>query len=35
MGGQLTTADILSVRNLSTFFYTEAGVVRAVDDVSF
>ncbi|MCX7045951.1 MAG: ABC transporter ATP-binding protein [Candidatus Sumerlaeota bacterium] len=26
---------LLSVRNLSTYFYTDAGVVKAVDDVSF
>ena len=26
---------LLSIRNLHTFFYTEAGVARAVDGVSF
>jgi oligopeptide/dipeptide ABC transporter ATP-binding protein len=27
--------DVLEVRNLKTYFYTEEGVVKAVDDVSF
>ncbi len=29
------TEPLLSVRNLRTYFHTDAGVVRAVDDVSF
>lgn len=29
------TKTILNIRNLSTFFHTEAGVVKAVNDVSF
>src|SRR5262249_29740703 len=27
--------DVLEVRNLKTYFYTDAGIVKAVDDVSF
>src|SRR6478672_11236336 len=27
--------DVLEVRNLKTYFFTEQGVVKAVDDVSF
>jgi oligopeptide transport system ATP-binding protein len=30
-----TAEPLLSVRNLRTYFHTDAGVVRAVDDVSF
>ncbi len=29
------TDPILEVRNLKTYFFTDLGVVRAVDDVSF
>jgi len=38
MNDQITTADdqpILEVRNLKTYFYTDAGVVKAVDGVDF
>ena len=27
--------DVLEVKNLKTYFFTDAGVVKAVDDVSF
>ena len=30
-----TRNKLLEVRNLKTFFYTEEGVVKAVNDVSF
>lgn len=29
------TEDLLEVKNLKTNFYTDEGIVRAVDDVSF
>jgi len=29
------TEDLLEVKNLKTYFYTEEGIVKAVDDVSF
>ncbi len=38
LNDQITTADdqpILEVRNLKTYFYTDAGVVKAVDGVDF
>ena len=31
----MTSTPTLSVRNLRTWFHTRAGLVRAVDDVSF
>jgi peptide/nickel transport system ATP-binding protein len=31
----MTTAPLLSVKNLKTYFFTPGGVVQAVDDVSF
>ena len=30
-----TNSDLLTVENLQTYFFTDAGVVRAVDGVSF
>src|SRR5881227_2082409 len=34
-GGPEMAAPLLSIRDLRTYFYTEAGVARAVDGVSF
>jgi peptide/nickel transport system ATP-binding protein len=34
-GGDAMTAPLLSIRDLRTWFYTESGVARAVDGVSF
>ena len=31
----MTKGKLIQVKNLKTFFYTEAGTVRAVNDVSF
>ena len=35
VGGQRTSAPVLTVEGLRTHFFTKAGVVKAVDDVSF
>lgn len=32
---EINNNQLLSIRNLSTYFYTESGIVKAVDDVSF
>ena len=29
------TKDLVEIKNLKTYFYTEDGIVKAVDDVSF
>jgi len=34
-GGEILTQSLLSVRNLKTYFYTEDGIVPAVDGINF